>query len=163
MDEPDEVDLVDEGERQLAKIEANDKLLQQARQIQAKQDAFRDIADRFYLIWWNLPGSTLRQADRDLQDLFRMYMDLAPSLGVSRNGIPELRECCGRRRTWKDDLFSGQAGDVLVMPPVADPKETLGWCPGDILRRLTRLLGFAYCEKCDARRRKINAFFRCGR
>lgn len=130
--------------------------------LKARSEAFRDLADRFYMLWWNLPGMTLRQVDSDVRDMFRMYMDLAPSMGVSRNGIPELRECCGRKRVWKDDPLSDNNIKVLVMPPVVDPVENLGWCPGDILRRITRFFGAKYCEKCDRRRRAINAFFRCG-
>lgn len=150
-----------EGERQIAKIEANNKLLATVQQLQARQDAFRNVADRFYMLWWNLPQMTTRQADQDLQDIFRMFMDLAPSMGVSRNGIPELRECCGRKRVWKGDPLSDNNHKVLVMPPVVDPVENLGWCPGDIIRRITRLFGAKYCEKCDRRRQAINRFFRC--
>jgi len=153
-------DPLEEGERQVARLEANEKLLETVRQLQAKQDSFRDIADRFYMLWWNLPGMRLRQADQEIQDIFRMYMDLAPLLGVSRNGIPELRECCGRKRVWKDDPLSDNNGKVLVMPAVVDEK--LGWCPGDIVRRITRFFGAKYCEKCDLRRLAINRFFRCG-
>jgi len=140
---------------------AMEYLLEEVSRLQARTEAFRDLADRFYMLWWNMPGMTLRQVDQDVQDMFRMYMDLAPSLGVSRNGIPELRECCGRKRTWKDDRLTGDAGQVLVMPAVKDGP-TLGWCPGDLIRRITRLFGAKYCEKCDRRRRTINAFFRCG-
>jgi len=153
-------DPLEEGERQVARLEANEKLAETVRQLQARQDSFRDISDRFYMLWWNLPGMTLRQADQEIQDIFRMYMDLAPLLGVSRNGIPELRECCGRKRVWKDDPLSDNNAKVLVMPPARD--ENLGWCPGDILRRITRFFGAKYCEKCDRRRRAINRFFRCG-
>jgi len=134
---------------------------QEARRIQARADAFRDLADRFYMLWWNLPGMTTKDVDRDVQDMFRMYMDLAPSLGVSRTGIPELRECCGRKRVWKNDPISDDS-EVLVMPPVKDQEPPLGWCPGDLIRRITRFFGVRYCEKCDRRRRAINAFFRCG-
>jgi hypothetical protein len=140
----------------------NTRLTNEALLLQARSEAFRDLADRFYMLWWNMPGMTLRQADREIQDMFRMYMDLAPSLGVSRNGIPELRECCGRKRTWGDDPLTGDPSQTLIMPPATDPIETLGWCPGDIIRRITRFFGAKYCEKCDRRRRAINAFFRCG-
>lgn len=136
------------------------ELSEEARRIQSRTDAFRDVADRFYVLWWNLPASDLRSADRELQDLFRMFMDLAPAFGVSRNGIPELRECCGRKRTWKGDALE-DGSQVLVMAPVKDEK--LGWCPGDIIRRVTRLFGAKYCERCDARRRAINDFFHCGK
>jgi len=150
-----------EGEQLIARLAANEKLTEEISQLQARSDAFRNLADRFYMLWWNIPGMTLRQVDQDIQDMFRMYMDLAPSLGVSRNGIPELRECCGRKRVWKGDPLSDNNCKVLVMPPVKD--EVLGWCPGDIIRRITRLFGAEYCEKCDRRRRAINAFFRCGK
>lgn len=132
------------------------------RRILARGEAFRDLADRFYMLWWNLPRMTTRQVDHDVQDMFRMYMDLAPSLGVSRVGIPELRECCGRKRVWGNEpLDEAHQPKTLVMAPVVEEQE-LGWCPGDLVRRLTRWLGFPYCEKCDQRRRAINAFFRCG-
>lgn len=159
MDTEDNYDPLEEGERQIAKMAADEKLTETIRQLNARQDAFRSLADRFYMLWWNLPGMTLRQVDQDVRDMFRMYMDLAPSLGVSRNGIPELRECCGRKRTWRDDQLVGD-DQVLVMAPVKEEK--LGWCPGDIVRRVTKFFGAAYCEKCDRRRRAINAFFRCG-
>ena len=158
--ESDDFDPLEEGERQVEKLQANEALLETVRTLQARQQAFRDLADRFYMLWWNLPSSTLRNVDSDVRDMFRMYMDLAPSLGVSRNGIPELRECCGRKRVWKDDPLSDNNRKVLVMPPVVD--EVLGWCPGDIIRRITRFFGVKYCEKCDRRRRAINRFFRCG-
>lgn len=161
MDTNTEYDPLEDGENQISKLEANVELSGQVRQIQARQEAFRDLADRFYLLWWNLPGMTTRQVDQDVRDMFRMYMDLAPSLGVSRNGIQELRECCGRKRIWKDDPISGTHPEqLLIMPVVSDEK--LGWCPGDIVRRITRFFGAKYCEKCDKRRRTINSFFRCG-
>lgn len=141
------------------------KLLEEVQLLQARSEAFRDLADRFYMLWWNLPGMTLRQVDQDVRDMFRMYMDLAPSLGVSRNGISELRECCGRKRIWKDDEIPYSSAQTLIMPPVLEVSaaEVLGWCPGDVLRRITRLFGVKYCEKCDRRRRAINTFFRCGK
>lgn len=162
MEHKDEFDPLEDGERQVQRLEANEALTETVRVLQARQQAFRDLADRFYMTWWNLPSSTLRAADSDLRDMFRMYMDLAPSLGVSRNGIPELRECCGRKRVWKDDPLSDNNNRVLVIPPATDPIETLGWCPGDIIRRITKFFGAKYCETCDRRRLRINAFFRCG-
>ncbi len=163
METNNDLDAQEEGERQLEKLEANAELTETVRRLQARQDAFRDIADRFYMLWWNLPGMTLRQVDQDVQDMFRMYMDLAPSLGVSRNGIPELRECCGRKRSWGDERISDHSSQILIMPPVKAQEENLGWCPGDILRRITRLFGVPYCEKCDLRRKRINAWFGCYR
>jgi len=165
MDTQGDFDPLEEGGRQIEKLEANEKLTETVRQLQARQEAFRDIADRLYMLWWNIPGMTLRQVDQDVQDMFRMYMDLAPSLGVSRNGIPELRECCGRSRIpFRDahlDPHKTISGAQGVISPFFEP--ALGWCPGDILRRITKMFGLKYCDKCDARRQRVNAFFRCGK
>jgi hypothetical protein len=158
----EEFDPLKAGEDQIIKLEANRQLTEEVHRLQARQEAFRDLADRFYMLWWNLPGATLRQVDEHVVDMFRMFMDLAPFMGVSRNGIPELRECCGRKRVWKDDALTGDSSQTLVMAAVSDPVEVLGWCPGDIIRRITRFFGVKYCEKCDRRRRAINAFFGCG-
>src|SRR6185295_4394117 len=88
-----------QGSNQAPELSTNSNLSSQVRLLQAKTDAFRDVADRFYMLWWNLPEMNHRQVDQEVVDLFRMFMDLAPSLGVSRNMIPELRECCGRFRS----------------------------------------------------------------
>lgn len=176
----------DHGSSQVpqSQTQPNQALLEEARRLQARQEAFRDIADRFYLVWWNLPSASPRQLDQDIVDLFRMFMDLAPSLGVSRHNIPELKECCGRKRnpipkSLRADL-PGIDHDVPIPGPpgLFDPdasidgaqevkspfqEEHLGWCPGDLIRRFTRMLGFKFCQRCDDRRRRINAFFRCGR
>jgi hypothetical protein len=133
-----------------------------AEAIQAKADAFRHIADRFYVLWWNLPEMSLRQIDRELQDLFRMYMDLAPSLGVSRNTIPELRECCGRKRSWKDgSLLDDPAVALLGAHPIKEdaPKKKLGWGLGDLIARVTRVWKVEHCDACELRRLRLNSIF----
>lgn len=163
MDTESDYDPLEQAHKPTTPPPSSNELSDEIRKLRVRADAFRDLADRFYMLWWNLPGMTTRAVDRDVQDMFRMYMDLAPSLGVSRNGIPELRECCGRKRVWKDDPIVEHDSKVLVMPAVEDPKEDLGWCPGDIIRRITRFFGAPYCEKCDRRRRSINSFFHCGR
>jgi hypothetical protein len=136
-------------------------LSSQANAIQAKAGAFRDLADRFYILWWNLPGMSTRDVDRELQDLFRMYMDLAPSLGVSRNTIPALKECCGRKRDWKDGQLLGDPSDAVigVMPPLEKPSQRakLGWGLGDVIARVTRLWKAEHCDACEARRLWLNS------
>ena len=135
-------------------------LAAQADAIQAKADAFRLLADRFYVLWWNLPEMSLRQVDRELQDLFRMYMDLAPSLGVSRNTIPELKECCGRKRSWKDGSLLGDPATALMgaAPPTeAPPRKKLGWGLGDLIARVTRVWKSEHCDACEARRVWLNS------
>ncbi len=133
----------------------------EAQLLQTRAGAFRDLADRFYIVWWNLPGMSIRDVDRELQDLFRMYMDLAPSLGVSRNSIPALKECCGRKRDWKDGQLLGDPSDPVIgaMPPPEGPakKVRLGWGLGDVIARVTRLWKAEHCAACEARRLWLNS------
>jgi hypothetical protein len=155
-----------EGSSNLPRAAAstNTELERKVEALHAKEDAFRSIADRFYMLWWNLPSTPAHHVEQEIRDLFRMFMDLAPSMGVSRNGIPELKECCGRKRDpfpgdINVDLTKSISGAEGIQSPYY---ENLGWCPGDLIRRVTRFLGFQFCQDCDKRRRKINAFFRCG-
>lgn len=124
----------------------------------AKQEAFRRVINTLHDLWMDLPQMGMRQMDAHIVQAFNQLMDLAPSLGVSRNGLPELRECCGKKR----GLSANETDPgVVMMGTTISPfyREELGWWPGDIIRRITRFFGAAYCEKCDQRRRAINRFF----
>jgi hypothetical protein len=164
-DHADEFDPLEHPAAQAARGSTSRDLTDKVHLLQARQDAFRSIADRFYMLWWNMPEMSHHNIDREIVDLFRKYMELAPSLGVSRNGIPELRECCGRKRSrlpgdLNVDLTKSISGADKVVSPYHE--ESLGWCPGDVIRRITKFFGVGFCEKCDRRRRWINRFFWCG-
>ena len=88
---------------------------------------------------------SLRQVDARVVAVHARLMELAADLGVSRNGLPELRECCGKKRTWPDTPAPAQ--------------EPLGWGLGDIVRRVTRALGFKHCASCEKRRTWLNRLF----
>lgn len=127
--------------------------------LRAKQEAFVRVADTLYSLWRQLPEISTRQADGMVRLAHQQLLDLAPALGVSRSGIPELRECCGKKRVWPANLLvdPSKTLDHVVVP--IGTFEELGWWPGDIIRRITKFFGAAYCEKCDRRRRAINRFF----
>lgn len=116
----------------------------------AKQDAFIRLAETFHKLWWKLPEMSLRDVDAELQKVFDSYLALASKAGVSTMGIPDLRECCGKRRPpWPDEA-----------PPAAAAKEAeLGWGPGDLIRRATKALGIKHCDGCETRRQWLNDLF----
>lgn len=132
--------------------------------IQAKATAFRTLADRFYILWWNLPGMSPRDVDRHLVDMFQMYMNLAPSMGVSRNTVQELRECCGKKRPWKSDALMGDPSETVrgAISPFYEPPpkdlERLGFGLGDLVARITKVFSKERCGACEVRRRALNAF-----
>ncbi len=133
-------------------------LVKAAEAIRARQEAFTRLAESFYELWKGLPEMNVRQVDAWIGFTYHQLLDLAPSLGVSRNGLPQLRECCGKKRVWPAGL--GDPGvSSASLPVLRDPVENLKWYPGDIIRRITRLFGAKYCEKCDRRRKAINRFF----
>lgn len=124
-----------------------------------RQELFRRAIGTLHELWTRLPEIDPRQADQYVVLAHQQLMELAPLVGVSRNGIPELRECCGKKRVWPAELLQDPSKtlDHVAVPP--GTFEELGWWPGDIIRRITRFFGAAYCEKCDRRRRAINRFF----
>ena len=129
------------------------------KEFRARQDNFIALAEDFYQLWRALPDLNVRQVDARLVPMYERLLALAPSIGVSRNGLQQLRECCGKKRAWPIGLLQdpSETLDHVVVP--LGTFEELGWWPGDIIRRITRFFGAAYCEKCDRRRRAINRFF----
>ena len=103
------------------------------------QKEYLQLVDQCQELFKALPKITTREVDVHLQKIFETIMDLGPYVGVSRISIPLLRDCCGGKRVWKEEL---------------------GWGLGDIVRRLTRLLGFGNCDGCERRRIWLNGLFR---
>lgn len=132
-------------------------------QLRDRQDRFIALAEDFYKLWRALPDLNVRQVDVRLVAMYEQLLELAPTLGVSRNGLQQLRECCGKKRVWPAGLEGDPALSIRREDAVRSPfyQEELAWWPGDIIRRITRWLGVPYCKKCDRRRRIINAI--CGK
>ena len=120
----------------------------------ARQAAYVDLAEAFRNFWVRVDVMEKGERDQWIQWLYEQYLVLAPHLGVSLTGLPQLRECCGQKRETSTTLPAR-----VALPPVPPEREELAWWPGDIIRRITRFFGAAYCEKCDRRRRWINSLF----
>jgi hypothetical protein len=114
-----------------------------AESITRAQLPFMRMIARMHDLFWDLPNVTTRDVDVRLQELYELLMDAAATAGISRMSVPQLRECCGKKRVWP-----------------GDPVEKLGWGLGDIVRRITRLFGIGHCEKCEERRKAWNKIFR---
>lgn len=136
-------------------------------ELNAKADAlltrradYVNLAEAFRDFWMRVDVMGPAERDRWVEVLYAQYLMLAPHLGVSLTGLPQLRECCGQERK-RAGLLGDPAKTLYGTAPTyaASPVEELAWWPGDIIRRITRFFGRAYCEKCDQRRRWINEMF----
>jgi hypothetical protein len=116
--------------------------------ITRNQLPFMRMIARMHDLFWDLPNVTTRDVDGRLQELYELLMDAAATAGISRMSVPQLRECCGKKRVWPGE------------PPKVDG--ALGWGLGDIVRRITRFFGFGHCAKCEERRKALNRIFRFG-
>lgn len=111
----------------------------------ARQAPFLDLIGQFHKLFWELPNLTTRDVDARLQAMFEKLMEASATVGISRNSVPSLKECCGKKRVWPDEI--GQSG---ILPTVQ--KSGLG----DLIKKLTELCGIKPCEGCERRRRWLN-------
>lgn len=104
------------------------------------QKEYLRLIDQCQALFKRVPTLTSREVDVELEKIFETVLDLGAYVGVSRISIPLLRDCCGGKRSW--------------------PEEPLGWGLGDIIRRVTRILGFKNCGGCERRRLWLNNLFK---
>ncbi len=126
----------------------------------ARRADYVNLAEAFRGFW--LRADVMGPVEREqwIQHLYAQYLLLAPHLGVSLTGLPQLRECCGQKRETLEGLLGDPSKTLFGTPAIPpDPLEELAWWPGDIIRRITRFFGARYCEACDQRRRWINSWF----
>ncbi len=143
----------------------NTSLSIKADMLLARRQDYVNLAESFRYFWMQMEAMSPMERERRLQDMYAQYLLLAPHLGVSQMGLPQLRECCGQKR----EGLLGDPSETLygaAMPTtgtwvhlIGQPTEELAWWPGDIIRRITRFFGAPYCEACDRRRRRINSWF----
>ena len=131
---------------------------EKVRLFEERRRQFGVVADGFFWIWKHFHQVPPFVTDERIQALYEEYLKLAPHLGVSLNGLPQLRECCGNKRL-APELLQDPSKTLIGTAALPAPAEELAWWPGDIIRRITRFFGASYCEKCDQRRRWINSWF----
>ena len=167
-DDPFAASSANRGEPTASKPTANIDLDAKASMLLAKRADYVILASSFRDFWMRVDVMGPVERDQWIQHLYAQYLLLAPHLGVSLMGLPQLRECCGQKRETLGALLEDPSKTLfgtaalparvasLPMPPHA---EELAWWPGDIIRRITRFFGAEYCEACDQRRRWINSWF----
>lgn len=113
----------------------------------ARQAPFLSLIELYHKLFWELPNLSTRDVDERLQVMFEKLMEASAVVGISRNSVPSLKECCGKKRVWPDPLNRGQ-----VMDPVVDASGGLG----DFFKKIFSFFGFKPCPGCERRRRWLN-------
>ena len=160
-DDPFAASSANRGESTASKPITNVDLDAKASMLLAKRADYVILASSFRDFWMRVDVMGPVERDQWIQHLYAQYLLLAPHLGVSLMGLPQLRECCGQRRETVNALLADPSKTLFGTPAIlqAPPVEELAWWPGDIIRRITRFFGVEYCEACDQRRRWINSWF----
>ena len=146
----------------------NSELADKADKLLARRADYVNFAEAYREFWMRVDVMGPRERDQWIEWLYEQYLLLAPHLGVSLMGLPQLRECCGQKRETLGALLEDPSKTLfgtaalparVASSPIPPHVEELAWWPGDIIRRITRFFGFPYCETCDQRRRWINSWF----
>jgi hypothetical protein len=111
----------------------------------ARQAPFLDLIELYHKLFWELPNLNTRDVDVRLQAMFDKLMDASSVVGISRNSVPSLKECCGKKRIWPDAI--GQSG---ILPTV----QSSGL--GDLVKKVIGWIGIKPCKGCEQRRRWLN-------
>ncbi len=106
-----------------------------------KQEPFHALISQFHRVYEEIPQMTTRQVDVKLQDMFGTLLDACETVGISKMSVPPLKDCCGKRREWKDEAPA--AGGLRL---------------GDKLAWILGKLGFKKCEGCKKRQEALNRF-----
>ncbi len=107
-----------------------------------RQQPFFELAAQFHRLFEEIPQMTTREVDVRIKEMFGTFLDSCERVGISKMSVPQLKECCGRKRIWKDEA-DGPAGLRL----------------GDKLAWILSKLGFKSCEACKRRQEALNQLF----
>jgi hypothetical protein len=114
---------------------ANDLILAMAR----RQQPFHELVGQFHKMFEEIPNLTLREVDARHMEMFATLLEACEAVGISKMSVPPLKECCGKKRVWKEPADGGlRLGDRIA------------WI-------LTKL-GFKKCEGCVKRQAALNRF-----
>lgn len=102
-----------------------------------RQRPFFKLIAQFHQLFEDIPGMTTREVDERHREMFETLMEACETVGISRMSVPPLKECCGKKRIWKDE----RPGGLLL---------------GDKLAWLLSKLGFKKCKGCEKRQEALN-------
>lgn len=94
------------------------------------------LLEQFQALFYEIPDLTARQVDDRVKVMYETLMEVCSRVGIHRISIPQLKECCGKKRVWKDERPWFRLGD------------TIAW--------ITTKLGFRPCEECKQRQETLN-------
>ena len=126
----------------------NEDLQRTIVEIRRKQEPFLKLSGQLHSLFWELPGMSDRDFDKRLQPIWESFMEAAGMVGLSSYDIPQLKECCGKRRTWPDQ---GLGARYLRLG------DAVRWVTSNIFRIRKP------CEACERRRETLNRLIRIGR
>jgi len=110
-----------------------------------RQAPFFDMIAQFHRLFEEIPQMTTREVDARIQELFKTFLEACEKVGISKMSVPQLKECCGKKRIWKDE---------------APEPEKKGLRLGDRLAWLFSKLGFKSCPGCKRRQALLNELFK---
>lgn len=119
--------------------------------LSARQKPYFDLIAQFQALFYELPEIGAKDVDARIQAMYQTLMELCEKAGISRISIPQLKECCGRKRTWQEERAP------YPMPaPILDSVEKSGL--GDLIAKLTAFCRIKPCDGCKRRQAFLNKF-----
>jgi hypothetical protein len=79
-----------------------------------RQRPYFTLVSQFQQLFYDIPDLTAKQADERVQAMYLTLMEVCESAGISRISIPQLKECCGKKREWKEEKKGLRLGDKLA-------------------------------------------------
>jgi hypothetical protein len=79
-----------------------------------RQKPYFTLLTQFQTLFYDIPDLTAKDVDDRVKVMYDTLMEVCESVGISRISIPQLKECCGKRRVWKEELKGLRIGDKLA-------------------------------------------------
>jgi hypothetical protein len=125
-------------------------------QVAKNQEPFLKLAGQFHDLFWKHPTLPAREIDTRLLDMWESFMDSCSVVGLSRFGIPQLKECCGKKRDWPLEKSATDLAPVVDEPRYLRIGDAIRWVTKNILRIRKP------CEACEQRRQFLNHLIKLG-
>lgn len=101
-----------------------------------RQKPYFILIGQFQKLFYDIPDMTAIEVDGRVKEMYDTLMEACESVGISRISIPQLKECCGKKRVWRSEGGGLRLGDKLA------------W--------LFDRLGIKKCEACRRRQEALN-------
>ena len=101
-----------------------------------RQQPYFTLLTQFQTLFYDIPDLTAKDVDARVKVMYDTMMEVCEGAGISRISIPQLKECCGKKRVWREEPKGLRLGDKLA------------W--------LFDKLGIRKCEGCRKRQEILN-------